>query len=131
MYCDICGMLCYARGLKNHIRLKHKLKISEITTQVNKPTTQVIKPVAKARLKSEGSTPLLKSDSTLIIKTSQVIQRITTYVPHTSECDGCGNHLQGVIEQDINGGLRLYLCRKCRKDQKLINRLVREISLKK
>ena len=125
--CDICGQICYARGIKTHLRLKHNLKITEIVTQVKKPMTQVIKPLTKTRLKSIGSVPPLKNDHTLIIKTSQVIESTTTYLPHTSECDGCQQHLQGVIEHDVNGTLRLYLCRKCRKDEKLINRLVREI----
>ena len=35
--CEICGKLCYARGIKSHIRLKHELKITHVTSELKLP----------------------------------------------------------------------------------------------
>ena len=48
--CSICNEEFAARGLKSHIRLAHKLKVTEVTkelTQVSADVTQVTPPVTK------------------------------------------------------------------------------------
>jgi hypothetical protein len=64
--CEICNKEVYARGLKSHLRLKHKLKITQVTTQV--------------KLKSGGATQV-KPNEISDLKTTQVIEKTTTYTP--------------------------------------------------
>ena len=83
--CDICKKMVHERGLINHIRLQHKLKITQVVTQVvSDSSKEVKKPINKGKLlKSSGKitqvVTQVKEPKIKVIKNTQVIEKITHY----------------------------------------------------
>lgn len=60
--CDICGKKVYARGLKSHVRLQHKLELStQVVTQV--VTKEYIAPETKKGAKQKKTTGILFNET--------------------------------------------------------------------
>lgn len=89
--CDICGQLVFARGLKNHVRLLHKLKVTEITKITNSTpvVTQVmtqVKPKSAKKVKapiikhSEDLTQVMTQVEKPTQVVTQVVSEVTTQV---------------------------------------------------
>lgn len=89
--CDICKQLVFARGLKSHVRLLHKLVVTETTkvtsslpvvTQVVTQVMTQVKPKSAKKLKE----PIIKpsKDLTQVVtqveKPTQVVTQVVTEV---------------------------------------------------
>jgi hypothetical protein len=85
--CDICGKLVFERGLKSHIRLLHKLKLTHIT-QVTQVATQV---------KTKVNTKVPDQDRTQVFK--EVIEVTRQYKPLHIHCRRCGNLIE--VNEDV------------------------------
>jgi len=131
--CDHCGKMVHERGLISHVRLKHKLKITQVTTQVKSNSSKVVEtPVKPTKLlKSGGNVTQVKpysSNKKTVVETTQVIVRVTNYIPSDSRCDGCNKQGLSLHEQFINAGSTLlYLCVPCQRNTDLITKCSKEI----
>lgn len=87
--CDICGKVVEARGLVSHVRLLHKLKLTESTKVIPEGTTQVttqvitqVKPKLIKKVKPAKDEPCEEVTQvvTQVKKPTQVVTQVTTQV---------------------------------------------------
>lgn len=110
--CDLCGKSVFARGLKSHLRLAHKVKMTQVTAQTSPAMTQVT---------TDANSLIFKSPESM----TQVIETIRTYTPipssHKCYCHTCGEVIDyGGVHYKANGGgikanqiFRYDMCRLC------------------
>jgi hypothetical protein len=144
--CDICGKMVHERGLKGHLRLQHKLILTQVTTQVVSTTKEPIKSelggsITQVNPSNNSSNTQVKSSnnssnnssntqvkssnnsSNVIIKTTEVIEKVTVYQKNIEKCDYCNKEAQYVMERQI-GSCLYYLCRKCWSDKEVYKELI-------
>jgi hypothetical protein len=124
--CEICGEHFSERGIKSHLRLFHKLKVTEITQVIEPEITQVIPRKITQVTKSEKGGKITTPEITQVIeeKITQVIRTYTPtkgyvpeYHPKIKACDGCRRSFFSYELGKKEGidGLYCYTCRQPRK----------------
>lgn len=135
--CDFCNNEFYLRGLKAHIRLKHKLELTQVTTQVIStkispvnlsPNLSKKSPKAKltqshseitqvptSLLKLGGSPDLSKATKLKPITVTKVTEETTTYqikyAPDV-QCKKCKEWM-GYYHLAVVDGENLGICMEC------------------
>lgn len=99
--CPICGKILKERGYVSHLRLQHKLKVTEVKqqiTQVTEPITQVKEPITQ-----------VKEPITQVTKITQVVEKFNPIYP-VYKCGNCGGSYQN-FPLDSNFGY--HCCQSC------------------
>lgn len=101
--CDICGKMVFERGLKSHLRLLHKLKITEVM-KVTKVSTQV---------KTQVNTKVPDQDHTQVFK--EVIEVTRQYKPLYVHCKRCGRLIEthDIVQENIDKLRDNFACDQC------------------
>lgn len=112
--CEYCGKKVAARGYVSHLRLKHKLKLKEIT--------QVKKTITKVKPNEDGTITQVKRTETI---THVKPEKIKNYVPPEAarwgelRCPGCGKmgELRFLCNiNDTGDSTNIATCAECRKN---------------
>jgi hypothetical protein len=87
--CPICGKEQFERGLKAHIRLKHKLKVTEQVTEIvekkyetTQVTTQVVPAEKPVKSTISKTTQVVKKNNELLKSGGAISEKTQNYQPN-------------------------------------------------
>jgi len=131
VHCPICQKEVFERGLNNHIRLQHKLKTTQVKTEViSYLSKEVETPIKPAKLLKSGGKLTQVTDLSKTYKSTQVIETIYVYQPTLKECDNCCKMVENVKKFSTpNGSYEFYYCKDCF-GIKSYNKSVKELDAK-